>query len=172
MEQLQTEAEQSDALLQKIDLLASIAGLENLQALAKDGAHLQESICTARELVIEKREQAMNTNRPENQMVQDPKHIKPQIKKTEYTVLELQSKSKGKTEEQSHGQKTLDALLEVKDFKKQACSWAGELHLKGDFQVSEDGKRLVTLEERLTAVQVISLSFVCLFSKVSVFKVA
>ncbi|XP_067239735.1 nesprin-2-like isoform X9 [Chanodichthys erythropterus] len=155
LEQLETEAEQSDALLQKIDLLASIAGLENLQALAKDGAHLQESICTTRELVIEKREQAMNPNMPENQMVQDRKHIKPQIKKTEYTVLELQSKSKGKTEELSHGRKTFDTLLEVKDIKEQACSWASELHLKGDFQVSEDGNRLVTLEERLTSVQVV-----------------
>lgn len=165
MEQLQTEAEQVDELLQKIDLLASIAGLENLQALAKDGAHLQESICTARELVIERREQAINANR-HDEMVQDsgPKHIKPKIKKTEYVLPELQSETKDKTEEQSHGQKTLDALLEVKDYKEQACCWASELQLKGDFQVPEDENRLVTLEERITAVQVISLSSSFLFS--------
>ncbi|XP_077075807.1 nesprin-2a [Siphateles boraxobius] len=144
LEQLQTETKQADALLQQIDLLASIAGVENLQTLAEDGAHLQERICIARQLVIEKREQAMNPNRPENQMVQDPKHIKPQIKKTEYTVPELQSESRAQ-----------DALLELKDFKEQACSWAGELYLKGEFQISEDENRQVTLEERLTAVQAI-----------------
>lgn len=164
MEQLQTEAEQADALLQQIDLLASIAGLENLQALAEDGAHLQESICTARELFIEKREQAMNPHRPENQMVQDPKHIKPQIRKTEYTAPALQSESNGKTEEQKHGGKAQYEVevLELKDFKEQACSWASELDLKGEFPVSEDDNRKVTLEERLTAVQVICLPF-CLF---------
>lgn len=167
MEQLQTETEQADALLQQIDLLASIAGLENLQALAEDGAHLQESICMARELVIEKREQAMNPDRPENQMVQDPKHIKPQIKKTEYNAPELKSESNSKTEEQKHGGKAQYEVevLELKDFKEQACSWASELCLKGEFHISEDENKQVKLEERLTAVQVIFLSFVCLFSK-------
>ncbi|XP_016149734.1 nesprin-2-like [Sinocyclocheilus grahami] len=144
--QLQAEAEQAEALLQQISLLASIAGLENLQTLAEDGAHLRESICIARELAIEKREQAMNPNRPENQMVQDPKHIKPLIEKTEDTAPEIQSESNGKTEEQSKGGKTKD---ELKDFKEQACSWAGELHLKGDLQVSEDVNRW----EKLTAVE-------------------
>ncbi|XP_016380976.1 nesprin-2-like [Sinocyclocheilus rhinocerous] len=153
-EKLQAEAEQVDALLQQINLLASIAGLENLQALAEDGAQIQESICVARELVIEKREQAMNPNRPENpQMVRDPKHIKPRIKKTEDTAPEIQCESNGKTEEQSHGGQTQDPLLELKDFKEQACSWASELYLKGDFQVSEDENRQITLEEKLTAVQ-------------------
>ncbi|KAG1964263.1 nesprin-2 [Pimephales promelas] len=156
LEQLQTETEQADALLQQIDLLASIAGLENLQALAEDGAHLQESICMARELVIEKREQAMNPNRPENQMAQDPKHIKPQIKKTEYTAPELQSESNGKTEEEKHEGKGQDAHLELKD-KEQACSWASELYLKGEFQISEDENRQVTLEERLAAVQAVEV---------------
>ncbi|XDV42021.1 hypothetical protein PO909_010774 [Leuciscus waleckii] len=157
LEQLQTETEQADALLQQIDLLASIAGLENLQALAEDGAHLQESICTARELVIEKREQAMNHDRPENQMVQDPKHIKPQIKKTEYNAPEFKSESNGKTEEQKHGGKAQYEVevLEFKDFKEQACSWASELYLKGEFQISEDENKQVKLEERLTAVQAV-----------------
>ncbi|KAK7133211.1 hypothetical protein R3I94_015172 [Phoxinus phoxinus] len=157
LEQLQTETEQADELLLQIDLLASIAGLENLQALAEDGAHLQESICAARELVIAKREQAMNPNRPGNQMVQDPKHIKPKIKKTEYTAPELQSESNGKAEEQNHGGKAQFEVevLELKDFKKQACSLASELYLKGEFQVSEDENRKVTLEERDTAVQAI-----------------
>lgn len=148
---MQAEAEQADALLQKISLLASIAGLENLQTLAEDEAHLRERICMARELVIEKREQAINPSRPENQMVQDPKHIKPLIEKTEDAAPEIQSETNGKTEEQS---KTQD---ELKDFKEQACSWASELHLK----VSEDVNRWVTPEEKLTAVQVIFLPWVC-----------
>jgi len=164
LEQLQTETEQADALLQQIDLLASIAGLENLQALAEDGAHLQESICMARELVIEKREQAMNPK-----MAQDPKHIKPQIKKTEYTAPELQSESNGKTEEEKHKGKGQDAHLELKD-KEQACSWASELYLKGEFQISEDENRQVTLEERLAAVQVIFLSFVCFIGNIFCFE--
>ncbi|KAK2883496.1 hypothetical protein Q8A67_017133 [Cirrhinus molitorella] len=147
-EQLQAESEQADTLLQQINLLASIAGLENLQELAKDGAHLQDSICTARELLIEKREQAMNPNRLENQMVKGPKHAKPLIKKTEDIVPEIKSELHGKTEEQSQ-----NPLLELKDFKEQACSSATELHLKGDFQVSDDLNRQVTLEEKLTAVQ-------------------
>ncbi len=159
---MQAEAEQADALLQQISLLASIAGLENLQTLAEDGAHLRESICMARELVIENREQAMNPNRSDNQMVQDPKPVKPLIEKTEDTAPEIQSESNGKTEKRSKGGKTQD---ELKDFKEQACSWASELHLKGDLQVSEDVNRRVTTEEKLTAVQVIFLSWVCLFSK-------
>ncbi|XP_052441872.1 nesprin-2-like isoform X3 [Carassius gibelio] len=142
-EQLQAEAEQADALLQQISLLASIAGLENLQTLAEDGAHLGESICMARELVIEKREQVMNPNRPKNEMVQEPKYIKPLIEKTEDTVPEIQSESNGKTEEQSTTQD------ELQDFKEQACSRAGELHLK----LSEDVNRWVTPEGKLTAVQ-------------------
>ncbi|XP_052390559.1 nesprin-2 isoform X4 [Carassius gibelio] len=146
-EDLLAEAEQADALLQQINLLSSIAGLENLQALAEGGAQLQESICTARELVIEKREQAMNPNRPEN-----PKNIKPQ--KNEDTAPEIQCVSNGKAEEQSHRGQTQDPLLELKDFKEQACSWSSELHLKGDFQVSEDENRQITLEEDdRTAVQ-------------------
>ncbi|KAF4099427.1 hypothetical protein G5714_019553 [Onychostoma macrolepis] len=149
-EQLQAEAEQAGALLQQINLLASIAGLENLQMLAEDGAHLQESICMARELVIEKREQTMNPNRSDDQMVQDPKHIKPLIEKSEDTVPEIQSESNGKTEEQSLGGKTQD---ELKDSEEQASSWASELHLKGDLQVSEDVNRRVTPQEKLTAVQ-------------------
>ncbi|XP_050993997.1 nesprin-2 isoform X3 [Labeo rohita] len=142
-EQLQAEAKQADALLQQINLLASIAGLENLQALAEDGVRLQESICTARELLVEKKEQAMNPNRPEiPQMIRDPKHVKPQIRKTEDAAPEIQSEL---------GEKTQDALLELKDFKEQACSSA--LHQQGDFQVSEDVNRAVTLEESLREVQ-------------------
>lgn len=148
-EQLQAEAKQADALLQHINLLASIAGLENLQALAKDGARLQESICTARELLVEKKEQVVNPSRPEiPQMVQDPKHVKPRIRKTEDAVPAIQSEL---------GEKTQDTLLELKDFKEQACSSATELHQQGDFQVSEDVNRGVTLEENLTEVQVIFL---------------
>ncbi len=159
---MQAEVEQADELLQQICLLASIAGLENLQMLAEAGAHLQESICMARELVIEKREQAMNPNRSDNRMVQDPEHVKPLIEKTEDTVPEIQSKSNGKIEEQPKGGKTQD---ELKDFKEQAYGWASELHLKGDLQVSEDVNRRVTTEEKLIAVQVIFLSWVCLFLK-------
>ncbi|KAL0164387.1 hypothetical protein M9458_040140, partial [Cirrhinus mrigala] len=144
-------AKQADAVLQQINLLASIAGLENLQALAEDGARLQESICTARELLVEKKEQAMNPSRPEiPQVVRDPKHVKPRIRKTEDTAPEMQCEL---------GEKTQDALFELKDFKEQACSSATELHLQGDFQVSEDVNRRVTFEEKLTAVQVIFLSW-------------
>lgn len=101
----------------------------------------------------------MNPNRPEN-----PKNIKPQ--KNEDTAPEIQCVSNGKAEEQSHRGQTQDPLLELKDFKEQACSWSSELHLKGDFQVSEDENRQITLEEDdRTAVQVIFLSRVCLFSK-------
>ncbi|XP_059369612.1 nesprin-2-like [Carassius carassius] len=161
-EQLQAEAEQADALLQQISLLASIAGLENLQTLAEDGSHLGESICMARELVIEKREQAMNPNRPENQMVQEPKYIKPLIEKTEDTAPEMQSESNGKTEEQSTTQD------EQKDFKEQVCSRASELHLK----VSEDVNRGVTPEGKLAVVQVIFLPWVCFSSqRVCIFKI-
>ncbi|XP_043093802.1 nesprin-2 isoform X3 [Puntigrus tetrazona] len=138
-EQLQAEAEQADALLQQISLLASIAGLENLQMLAEDGAHLRESICMARELVIVKREQAMNPNRPENQMIQNPKHVKPLFEKTEDTTPDIQSESK--TEEQSKRGKTQD---ELKDF-----NWANEP------QVSKDVNREVKPEEKLTATQVV-----------------
>ncbi|XP_051511030.1 LOW QUALITY PROTEIN: nesprin-2-like [Myxocyprinus asiaticus] len=167
-EQLQAEAEQSEALLQQIGFLASIAGTENLHALAEDGARLQESICTARELSIEKREQAMNPSNPENpQMVQDPKHIKPWINKTQdhqpkdthlaaTMCPQTQSLSNGKKEEQSLRDKTQNALLaDFRDFKQQAYTWARELQHMGNLQVSVEKGSLATLEERHGAVQAV-----------------
>ncbi|XP_051500897.1 nesprin-2-like [Myxocyprinus asiaticus] len=167
-EQLQTEAEQSEALLQQIGLLASIAGLENLHALAEDGARLQESICTARELIMEKTEQIMNPNNPKNpQMVQDPKHIKLWINKTQdhqpkdtrlaaTLCPQTQSQSNGEKAEHSHRDEIQDALLaDFRDFKQQAFTWASELHLKGNLKVSVDNNSQATLEERLEAIQVV-----------------
>ncbi|XP_056337473.1 nesprin-2-like [Danio aesculapii] len=116
-EQLEVKAEQADALLQQMDLLASIAGLENLQTLAEAGAHLQESIGIAKELVIKKGEQAMNPNRPESsQPVEESKQIKAHIKKAEDT--ELQTVWHDKADEQSLRGKAKDAAPEQKYFKE------------------------------------------------------
>ncbi|XP_051954461.1 nesprin-2-like [Xyrauchen texanus] len=165
-EQLQAEAEQIEALLQQICLLASIAGPENLHVLAEDGARLQESIRTARELIIEKREQALNHSNPESsQVVQDPNHLKPWINKTQdhqpkdtrfaaTLCSQTQSQSNGKKEEQSHRDKTQNALLaDFRDLKQQAYPWTRELHHMGNLQVSVEKSTLATLEERLGTVQ-------------------
>ncbi|XP_056337477.1 nesprin-2a [Danio aesculapii] len=139
-EQLEVKAEQADALLQQMDLLASIAGLENLQTLAEAGAHLQESIGIAKELVIKKGEQAMNPNRPESsQPVEESKQIKAHIKKAEDT--ELQTVWHDKADEQSLRGKAKDAAPEQKYFKE-------------DMLLSENKNRRVTPEERLTYAQV------------------
>nr|XP_021324291.1 nesprin-2-like isoform X1 [Danio rerio] len=142
-EQLEVKAEQADALLQQMDLLASIAGLENLQTLSEAGAHLQESIRIAKELNIKKGEQTMNPNKPvTSQPVEESKHTEAHIEKVEDTT-ELQTVWDDKADEQSQRSKAKDAALEQKYFKE-------------DILLSEDENWRVTPKERLTYAQSLS----------------
>ncbi|XP_030628013.1 nesprin-2a [Chanos chanos] len=62
--ELQTQVEQADAVLQQVVLLASVAGPENLQGLAKDSTCLQECISTTRQLIEQKKELAETLSEP------------------------------------------------------------------------------------------------------------
>lgn len=59
-----------DAVLQQVDLLATVASPESLDSLAKDGAELLKSICATKEMIMVKREQTES-------------HSKPQVKRME-----------------------------------------------------------------------------------------
>lgn len=139
------EAEESDASLQQITLLACIASPENLQALVEDGARLQESIQRARDLIMEKKELALNPNRPiELQMVQE--HIKPQ----DHPPTDSQC-----PQTQSQRDQVQD-VLSCTELKQKVGSWAGDL------QVYVDKNSQASLE-RSGAVKVIFLSWFSLF---------
>ena len=53
-------------MLQQVALLTSVASPESLNTLAEEGAHLQESICAAKELTVLRRKQADSLNNAED----------------------------------------------------------------------------------------------------------
>lgn len=134
------EAEESNASLQQIGLLASLAGPENLQALVEDGARLQESILRAKDLIMEKKEWAINPSRP---------HIEPKTTQ-DHPPKDIQSPQ---TEEQSQRNQMQD-VLSFTELKQDVGTWAGDLQV----YVDKNGQAL----EKSGAVKVIFLSWFCL----------
>lgn len=115
------EAEESNASLEEICVLASVAGPENLQALVEDGARLHESIQRTRDLIMEKKEWVINPNRPkELQTVQE--HIKPKATQ-DHPTKDTQCPQ---TEEQSQRDQMQDVL------KQEVGTWAGDLQVYVD----------------------------------------
>ncbi|XP_036438507.1 LOW QUALITY PROTEIN: nesprin-2 [Colossoma macropomum] len=123
-EQLRAEEEQANTVLQQVALLTSVASPESLNTLAEEGARLQESICTAKEMIVLRRKQADGLNNAKDtereglnsqgstvQRTQDLPPIQPDLSDTQHPQGQFLSSSH-KTEDSPHESKENEKTLE------------------------------------------------------------
>ncbi|XP_041951730.1 nesprin-2-like isoform X2 [Alosa sapidissima] len=89
--ELDMQAGQVGALQRELGLMSSVASQQTLQALTADATQLHKSVCTAKELLKQTKEQAENTHR----LAEGQRELQECLKSTEHWALESQEDRDG-----------------------------------------------------------------------------